>query len=403
MTDEQQPNPAPQPDPALPVAGRKPDDVPSVTPPAPPSAAPPPAPPSAAPPPAPPSAAPPPAPPSAPSSSVTAEATAEATEAPPGKVVGEGPTVPLKRAPEEDDGGKTQRLVPPAPAAEQPPPPPEEAPEPEPDDGATRRLVPPGPAPAEEEPAASPEPVKTQDAAAEPEPATAAPWRRLSSAGALIWVLLALFGFTLVVQLRSNDTDDGLATARQEDLVRILSDLEAQDTRLQAEITALESSRQRLTSGVAGREAALAEADKRAEELGLLAGTLPGRGPGLRIVLDGVKASAVLNAVQELRGAGGEVMELAGTSGGSVRIVASTYFVDAEGGGIVADGARLTGPYTLWVIGQPQTMETALQIPGGVVASVKSDGGSVTMQQRESVDVTTTRKATSLRYARPVS
>ena len=242
-----------------------------------------------------------------------------------------------------------------------------------------------------------------RDSAHVPKNGVDPPWKRLSSAGALIWVLLALFGFTLVVQLRSNDTDEGLASARQEDLVRILSDLEARDTRLQSEINALETSQRQLTSGVAGREAALAEADKRADELGLLAGTMAGRGPGLRIVVNGVKASAILNAVQELRGAGGEVMQVAGANGDAVRIVASTYFVDAEGGGIVVDGVRLTGPYTLSVIGAPQTMQTALQIPGGVVASVNSDGGSVTMEQRTSLDVTAVRTPTSLQYARPVS
>lgn len=231
--------------------------------------------------------------------------------------------------------------------------------------------------------------------------------RKMSSAAAVIWVLLALFGFTLVVQLRSNDADQGLATARQEDLVRILSDLESRDTRLSAEINGLENSQRQLTSGVAGRQAALADAAKRADELGLLAGTLPGKGPGLQIVVDPrsgqVKASAVLNAVQELRGAGGEVMQIAGAAGGPVRIVASTYFVDAGTSAITVDGVRLAGPYTLTVIGSPQTMQTALQIPGGVVASVESDGGSVTMDQRAVVEVTAVRKATDLQYARPVS
>ncbi|GIE98829.1 DUF881 domain-containing protein [Paractinoplanes rishiriensis] len=231
----------------------------------------------------------------------------------------------------------------------------------------------------------------------------AAARRRLSSAGALIWLLLALFGFTLVVQLRSNDGDQGLATARQEDLVRILSDLEARDARLQSEINALENTQRQLTSGVAGRQAALAEAEQRADQLGLLAGTMPGRGPGLVITLDKIKASAVLNTVQELRGAGGEVMQIGGSAGGAVRIVASSYFVDAEGGGIIVDGERLTGPYTLLVIGAAQTMQTALQIPGGVVASVNSAGGSVTLEQQATVEVTAVRKATSLQYARPAS
>ncbi|MEV6303549.1 DUF881 domain-containing protein [Actinoplanes sp. NPDC051861] len=238
----------------------------------------------------------------------------------------------------------------------------------------------------------------------EPEPAGGGlRIKRPAPAGTLIWVLLALLGFTLVVQLRSNDADHGLATARQEDLVRILSDLEAQDSRLLADIQALQSTRQQLNSGVQGREAALAEATKRGEELGLLAGTVAGRGPGLEILLDRVKASDILNAVQELRGARGEVMQLNGANGSAVRVVASSYFVDATGGGIVADGKHLTGPFRLLVIGQPDTMRTALQIPGGVVASVQNDGGSVTMDSRSLVEVTEVRKAATLQYARPVS
>ncbi|WP_438829942.1 DUF881 domain-containing protein [Actinoplanes friuliensis] len=231
--------------------------------------------------------------------------------------------------------------------------------------------------------------------------------KKVSSAGALIWVLLALLGFTLVVQLRSNDADAGLATARQEDLVGILSDLEARDQRLQQEINALEESQRQLTSGVAGRQAALAEAGKRADELGLLSGTLPARGPGLKISIDPrgqpIKASQILNAVQELRGAGGEVMEIIGDNGVAVRIVASSYFVDADGGDVMVDGKQLRGPYTLWVIGVPSTMQTALQIPGGVVASVSQAGGNVTMEQRSTVEVAAVRQPTSLQYARPVS
>ncbi|GAA4610208.1 uncharacterized protein YlxW (UPF0749 family) [Actinoplanes octamycinicus] len=227
--------------------------------------------------------------------------------------------------------------------------------------------------------------------------------KRPAPAGTLIWVLLALLGFTLVVQLRSNDADSGLSTARQEDLVRILSDLEARDSRLNTDIEALERSKQQLTSGVAGRETALEEAGKRSQELGLLAGTIAGRGPGLEITLTKVEASDVLNTVQELRGAGGEVMQINSGTGASVRIVASTYFIDASGGGIIADGEHLTGPFRLLVIGPPGTMSTALQIPGGVVASVKSGGGSVTMDSRSMVEVTAVRKATALQYARPVS
>jgi uncharacterized protein YlxW (UPF0749 family) len=63
----------------------------------------------------------------------------------------------------------------------------------------------------------------------------------------------------------------------------------------------------------------------------------------------------------------------------------------------------LVGPFRLLVIGPPGTMSTALQIAGGVVESVKSRDGSVTMDSRSMVEVIAVRKATALQYARPVS
>jgi uncharacterized protein YlxW (UPF0749 family) len=222
----------------------------------------------------------------------------------------------------------------------------------------------------------------------------------------MIGLLLALFGFTLVVLLKNNSTDQGLATARQEDLVRILSDLESREQRLSQEIGRLEDSQRQLSSGVQGRQAALEEATRRADELGLLAGTLQARGPGLEVELtrdsQPVKASAILNAVQELRGAGAEVMQISGGDGSAVRVVASSSFLDASPG-VIVDGKRLTGPYTLTAIGDPTTMHTALNIPGGVVESVDKDGGTVTVREYKVVEVTAVRNATTLQHARPVS
>jgi uncharacterized protein YlxW (UPF0749 family) len=229
---------------------------------------------------------------------------------------------------------------------------------------------------------------------------------RFSAAGVMIAVLLALLGFTLVVQVKTTSTDAALSSMRQEDLVRILSDLEAQEERLQQDIAGLEESQRQLRSGAEGQRAALEEAARQADELGILAGRLPARGPGMLVQFSGVskplRASALLDAVQELRGAGAEAMQISGGNDAAVRIVAGTYFLDAEGG-VVVGGRRLTGPYTITVIGDPKTMRTALNIPGGVVASVSGDGGTVIVQERETVDVTALSAPTELQYARPVS
>ncbi|TDB70853.1 DUF881 domain-containing protein, partial [Micromonospora sp. KC723] len=219
--------------------------------------------------------------------------------------------------------------------------------------------------------------------------------------------LLALLGFTLVVQLKTTSTDPTLAATRQEDLVRIYSDLDSREKRLQQDIEALEESQRQLRSGEQGRQAALDEARRRADELGILAGTLPARGPGLsvRFVAGGkpIAAERVLDAVQELRGAGAEAMQISGAGGSPVRIVASTFFLDGPNGSLVVDGRSLSGPYTITVIGDPATMETALKIPGGVAATVAGDGGNVIVEEREVAEVSALHGPIKLEHARPVS
>ncbi|MFI7606466.1 DUF881 domain-containing protein [Micromonospora sp. NPDC049366] len=230
---------------------------------------------------------------------------------------------------------------------------------------------------------------------------------RVSAAGVMIAALLALLGFTLVVQLKTTSADPTLGATRQEDLVRILSDLDARENRLRQDIAALEESQRQLRSGEQGRQAALEEATRRADELGILAGTLPAKGPGLSVRFTAgtkpISAMRVLDAVQELRGAGAEAMQISAGDRATVRIIASTYFLDGENDSLVVDGRRLMGPYTITVIGDPSTMRTALNIPGGVVASVQNDGGNVIVEDREVAEVSALHAPIKLEHARPVS
>ncbi|MEV0808792.1 DUF881 domain-containing protein [Micromonospora sp. NPDC050200] len=287
-----------------------------------------------------------------------------------------------------------------------------------PDPDELSPLVPPEEESERQEPPASPpeESAATPRVEADPERSEGDPQpvggvsagRRWSSAGVMIAVLLALLGFTLVVQLKTTSTDPTLAATRQEDLVRIFSDLDSREKRLQQDIEALEESQRQLRSGEQGRQAALEEARRRADELGILAGTLPARGPGLDVRFEPgagkpIEADRILDAVQELRGAGAEAMQISGSDGSPVRIIASTYFLKGQGGSLVVDGGSLSGPFTITVIGDPTTMGTALKIPGGVAASVAGDGGNVTVEEREVAEVSALHGPMKLEHARPVS
>ncbi len=214
----------------------------------------------------------------------------------------------------------------------------------------------------------------------------------------LAGLLCAVLGFALVVQVQQTQGAD-LGSLRESDLVRILDDLGARNDRLEAEQNELEATRQELLSGSSAQEAARAAAQKELDLLGILAGTSEATGPGIRLTItsgDGaVGAATLLDAVQELRDSGAEALQV-----GDVRIVASTSFVDTSDG-LVVDGTLVESPYVFRVIGDPSTLSTALDIPGGVLRSVRSQGGQAQVVELDEVVVDALRAPSGPEYAQP--
>jgi uncharacterized protein YlxW (UPF0749 family) len=223
--------------------------------------------------------------------------------------------------------------------------------------------------------------------------------RRDPLAAALIGVLTLLLGFAFAVQVRNVGNDQLLAGAREEDLVRILDDLNAREERLREQIADQRSALQQLTSSDSQSATALEEARRRAEAIGILNGTIAAQGPGLTMTVrdpdDAVRVADILDAIQELRGAGAETMQIDG-----VRVGVSTA-VTGDPGHLMVDGRPITAPYEFVVIGSPQNMETAMNIPGGVVPRFTSRGGSVSIVQSDEVVVDALRPLDTPQYASP--
>ena len=218
-------------------------------------------------------------------------------------------------------------------------------------------------------------------------------WRALASAmhpratraQLLAGVLCAVLGFAVVVQVRQAG-DSNLADLRTDDLVRLLDETTTRADQLSREASDLETERTELESGSSSRQAALDAARRNAAMQGILSGRLPAEGPGVRIALQDpagtVRPATMLNMLEELRNAGAEAIQL-----GDRRVTASSAFTGAPGA-ILLDGAPLDPPYVWLVIGDPDTIATALEIPGGALAYVRNDGGSgdVTKVQHVAVD-----------------
>jgi hypothetical protein len=121
------------------------------------------------------------------------------------------------------------------------------------------------------------------------------------------------------------------------------------------------------------------------------AGMSAGRGAGAP--RPGAPPPPLLDAVQELRAAGAEALQI-----GGVRVVASTSFVDQDAT-VLIDGEQVSRPFRIKVIGSPQDLEPALNIPGGVVQSLEKENATVTISRPDEVTVDALRSAEQPDYA----
>ncbi len=173
--------------------------------------------------------------------------------------------------------------------------------------------------------------------------------RRPSRGQALVGVLLAVLGFAAVTQVRENDRDQNYVGARQSDLIALINTLSLATDRAETEIAELQRTRDALRDDADSSETALTIARERLTTLGILAGTLPAAGPGVRLTVESrsgtIGTDQLLNGLEELRNAGAEAIEI----NDSVRVVAQTGLVDSPTQGLVVGGTPVQPPYVIEV------------------------------------------------------
>lgn len=226
------------------------------------------------------------------------------------------------------------------------------------------------------------------------------PARRRAGQVALALVV-GLVGFLLVTQYQSRrDLETRLASERESDLAQLLSDLSARSDQLQGEIVEL---RVRLAAAATSseREAVLLDAARlELQSVQIMLGLVPVAGEGIEVLVedpDGVLGPEVLlDAVQELRDAGAEAIDV-----GGVRVVASTSFTGSPGA-LEVDGAAVRTPIRILAIGAGDTLAQALRIPGGVEEEIRQRGrAAMTITARPRIMIVSLHPQPSFSYATP--
>lgn len=216
---------------------------------------------------------------------------------------------------------------------------------------------------------------------------------------ALIGVLTLLLGFAIAVQVHAHSSGDALSGLREDDLIGILDNQNARADRLRQQIGDLQQNLRQLQDSGDKAAAARKQAIDQSHALGILLGTLPAIGPGVVVTVTDpggqLTGEDLLDVVEELRGAGAEAIQF-----GRVRVTTSTSF-EGDGGVVTVDGTELPAPYRVIAIGDAKTLDTALNIPGGVAATVRAAGGQLTVQELATVRISATRTLPKPQYAEP--
>lgn len=223
-------------------------------------------------------------------------------------------------------------------------------------------------------------------------------------------VLLGL-GFLLVVHVRaalSLNAQPEVPTRNVYALATLLRQEREARQGLEAE---LKATRKRLEeyerSSQEGRTLTAAMS-KELESLRIVTGLKAMRGPGATVLLQDAKTQPpgsppvvvtyqdIVSVVNELWAAGAEAISVNGQ-----RVTATTGFGQV-GGTVVVNLQRISGPFTIVALGDPATLASALNIPGGLVNGLRALGLVITIGRRDELTVPAYRGVIKREYARPV-
>jgi uncharacterized protein YlxW (UPF0749 family) len=187
---------------------------------------------------------------------------------------------------------------------------------------------------------------------------------RTRSQLAIAAVALAL-GLLVVVQLRAQAGNAGLAQLSSQDLTVLVANLNARNDQLRREVASLQDELAALNQNRARGDESLDELRADLRRVRAYSGLDPVGGPGVTITIGGpIDGSGVEELINELRNAGAEAIGVDG-----VRVVTGVVVNGAPGEASIGS-RRLMSPFELAAIGASEKLTGSLTRSGGVIAQL---------------------------------
>lgn len=184
-----------------------------------------------------------------------------------------------------------------------------------------------------------------------------------------------ILGMLVVVQLRTQASDEAFAGLSAQDLTVLVANLNDRNDQLRAEIGTLERELAVLDRNTERGDASIDELRADLRRVRLYAGMDAATGPGITVVVHGpIDGTGVEDLINELRNAGAEAMSLEG-----VRLVPGVVAVGPPGA-VTVDGGPLADTFTLTAIGAPDKLTGSLTRSGGIIAQLAATQSEVSVE-----------------------
>lgn len=225
-----------------------------------------------------------------------------------------------------------------------------------------------------------------------------------------ITIVCIIIGIMIVVQYKSVIQLGGtVSNTRTQELAAQLNTLEKEKKNFNTEINNLKSKIEEYENQFSQDNKIVENLQKSTQEAKMLAGQTTVEGQGIVITLDYTPLEGgddfdpflmypeyLLLLVNELNSSGAEAISI-----NDQRII-STSEVRLAGNHIVINGQKFSHPFVFKVIGDSQTIESAIQLRGGIVELLNSVYIQVNIKREEEVVIPKYEGVIDYEYAKPV-
>lgn len=204
-----------------------------------------------------------------------------------------------------------------------------------------------------------------------------------------IAVVTFVLGLLVIVQLRTQASEEAFAGLSAQDLSVLVGSLNDRNDQLRREVASLEGDLANLEQNTQRGVASVDELRADLRRVRLYAGIDPADGPGVVIRVTGpIDAAGVEDLVNELRNAGAEAVAVEG-----VRLVPGVV-VSGTAGRLAIGDTPLGDPFELVAIGAPDKLTGSLTRSGGIIAQLAATQPDVAVEVTpvEAVDVPSTER-----------